>query len=77
MFNEAEAVEVVRGLEREERAHAHNDGAAYFIANVEVVVSEANRPAGGSSLAQIVEESARCLGMARLRNCRFPARTFE
>jgi hypothetical protein len=40
MFNEAVAVEVVRGLEREERAHAHNDGAEYFIANVEVVVKE-------------------------------------
>src|SRR5215469_11593679 len=41
MFNEAVAVEVVGGLEREERADAHNDGAEYFIANVEVVVSEA------------------------------------
>jgi len=41
MLNEAMAVEVVCGLEGEERADAHHDGAERLIANVEVVVREA------------------------------------
>src|ERR1700758_4582387 len=41
LFNEAVAVEVVCCLERKERAHAHNDRAQHFIADVEIVVGEA------------------------------------
>src|SRR5215471_8123219 len=40
-FNETMAVEIVCGLERDERAHAHHDRAEHLIVNVKVVVSEA------------------------------------
>src|SRR5215475_3978868 len=53
MFNEAMAVEVVCGLERDERAHAHNDRAEHLIVNVKVVVSEAAARPGDDAVIGI------------------------
>jgi hypothetical protein len=41
LFDEAVAVEIVGGLEGEERGHSEDDRAEGFIANVEVVMREA------------------------------------
>jgi hypothetical protein len=46
LLDEAVAVEVVGGLEREERGHPHHHRAQGFIAEVEVVVREAAALAG-------------------------------
>ena len=41
LLDEAVAVEVVGGLEREERGHPHHHRAESFVANIEIVVREA------------------------------------
>ena len=46
LLDKAVAVEVVGGLEREERGHPHHDRAQGFVAEVEVVVCEAAALAG-------------------------------
>ena len=46
LLDEAVAVEIVGGLEREERGHPHHHRAQGFVAEVEVVVREAAALAG-------------------------------
>ncbi len=46
LLDEAVAVEVVGGLEREERGHPHHYRAEDFIADIEIVVGEAAALAG-------------------------------
>src|SRR5215472_6127155 len=53
MFNETMAVEIVCGLERDERAHAHHDRAEHLIVNVKVVVSEAAARLGDDAVIGI------------------------
>src|SRR5215471_15279730 len=53
MFNETMAVEIVCGLERDERAHAHSDRTEHLIVNVEVVVSEAAARLGDDAVIGI------------------------
>src|SRR5262249_17302868 len=54
LLDEAVPVEVVRGLEGEERRHPHDHGAHDFIADVEVVVSEAALLAGQDAVIGIL-----------------------
>jgi hypothetical protein len=41
LLDEAVAVEVIAGLERKERGHAHDDGAEDLIVDVGIIVGEA------------------------------------
>src|SRR5262249_61681515 len=59
LLDEAVPVEVVRGLEGEERRHPHDHGAHDFIADVEVVVSEAALLAGQDAVSWILGRALR------------------
>ena len=54
LLDEAMAVEVVGGLEREERGDPHHHRAQGFIAEVEVVVREAAALAGEDAVIRIL-----------------------
>src|SRR5215831_17732472 len=58
-LDEAVPVEVVRGLEGEERCHTHDHGPQDFIADVEVVVSEAVLLAGQDAVIGILGRELR------------------
>src|ERR1700741_4959011 len=54
LFDEAVAVEIVGGLEREKRGHPHHHRAQGFVAKVEVVVGEAAALAGEDPVIRIL-----------------------
>ena len=54
LLDEAVAVEVVGGLEREERGHPHHHRAEDFIAKIEIVVREAAALAGEDPVMRIL-----------------------
>ena len=54
LLDEAVAVEVIGGLEGEERGHTHHHGAENFIADVEVVVREAAALVGENAVMRVL-----------------------
>ena len=54
LLDEAVAVEVIGGLEREERGHPHHLRAQSFVANIEIVVREAAALGGEDSVMRVL-----------------------
>ena len=54
MLDEAVAVEVIGGLEREERGHPHHHRAQSFVANIEIVVREAAALGGEDPVMRVL-----------------------
>src|SRR6266404_9480136 len=54
LLDEAVAVEVIGGLEREERGHPHHYGAQSFVADIEIVVREAAALGGEDAVMRIL-----------------------